>query len=77
MKTIQMTIDEPLLAEVDRVTKALETTRSAFIREALTAALRREEMRRLERRHARGYAQHPAEPGEFGVWTAEQVWEKE
>lgn len=31
MKTIQMTIDESLLAEVDRVTKSLHTTRSAFI----------------------------------------------
>ncbi|MFN2242692.1 MAG: ribbon-helix-helix protein, CopG family, partial [Anaerolineae bacterium] len=30
-----MTIDEPLLAEVDEVIQALNTTRSAFIREAL------------------------------------------
>ncbi len=41
MKTIQMTIDEPLFTEVDRVISELYTTRSAFIRAALEAALRR------------------------------------
>ena len=30
VKTIQMTIDEPLLSEVDRVIQSLDTTRSAF-----------------------------------------------
>ena len=30
MKTIQMTIDEPLLAEVDRMIQTLNTTRSAI-----------------------------------------------
>jgi metal-responsive CopG/Arc/MetJ family transcriptional regulator len=39
VKTIQMTIDEPLLSEVDRVIQSLDTTRSAFIREALQLAL--------------------------------------
>ncbi len=74
MKTIQMTIDEPLLAEVDRVSAELNTTRSAFIREALEAALRRHRVAELEQQHAQGYAKHPVEPGEFDVWIAEQAW---
>ena len=74
MKTIQMTIDEPLLAEVDRVIQALDTTRSAFIREALQLALRRHKIAKMERQQAEGYARHPVEPGEFDVWVAEQAW---
>jgi metal-responsive CopG/Arc/MetJ family transcriptional regulator len=74
MKTIQMTIDEPLLAEVDRVTQSLHTTRSAFIREALQLALQKYKILELEKKHAEGYDRHPVEPGEFDVWVDEQAW---
>ena len=74
MKTIQMTIDEPLLAEIDRVISTLDTTRSAFIREALRAALRRYEIAKMEQKHAEGYERHPVEPGEFDGWDTEQAW---
>lgn len=74
MKTIQMTIDEPMLAEVDRVVQARKTTRSAFIREALRLALRQLQVAEMERKHAEGYARYPVEPGEFDVWEAEQAW---
>lgn len=74
MKTIQMTIDDPLLAEVDQVIQALNTTRSAFIRQALQLALRRHKIAKMEERHAEGYARHPVEPGEFDVWETEQAW---
>jgi metal-responsive CopG/Arc/MetJ family transcriptional regulator len=74
MKTIQMTIDESLLEEVDRLISTLDTTRSAFIRDALHAAIRKHVIAELEREHAEGYAQHPARPGEFDVWPAEQAW---
>ncbi len=74
MKTIQMTIDEPLLAQVDQAIKGLEMTRSAFIREALELALRHYQILEMERKHAAGYARRPVEPGEFDIWTAEQAW---
>ena len=74
MKTIQMTIDEPLLVEVDQMIQTLNTTRSAFIREALELALRRHTIAEMERKHADGYARHPVEPGEFDVWEDEQTW---
>jgi len=74
MKTIQMTIDEPLLAEVDEAISSLNITRSAFIREALMLALQRCKVAQLERKHAEGYVRHPIEPGEFDVWEAEQAW---
>ena len=77
MKTIQMTIDEPLLTRVDRAIKALDMTRSAFIREALEIALRHYQILEMEKKHADGYARQPVEPGEFDIWEDEQVWGEE
>lgn len=74
MKTIQMTIDEDLLIQVDQVTQSLQTTRSAFIRAALHLALQQHAMQQRERQHADGYARHPIQPGEFDDWEAEQSW---
>ncbi len=72
MKTIQMTIDESLLKAVDKLIADLNTTRSAFIREALIQALQRYKINQLEQKHATGYANHPVEPGEFDVWDNEK-----
>ena len=74
MKTIQMTIDEPLLKAVDRVSKARKTTRSAFIRYAVEAELRREAIGVKEARDAEGYARKPVKKGEFDVWEKHQDW---
>ena len=74
MKTIQMTIDDELLAEVDQVTQVLQTTRSAFIRSALQLALRQYATQQLEQQHASGYARFPVQSGEFDIWESEQAW---
>ena len=74
MKTIQMTIDERLLKLVDKMSRARKTTRSAFIRDALEAKIRRERILEEEVRHADGYAHKPVAPGEFEVWLGEQDW---
>ncbi len=74
MKTIQMTIDESLLSEVDLAIQDLKTTRSAFIRSALRLALKRRVISKLEEQHARGYAEHPVTPDEFEVWDEEEAW---
>jgi metal-responsive CopG/Arc/MetJ family transcriptional regulator len=74
MKTIQMTIDPDLLKAVDKLTRLRKTTRSALIRTALEAELRRARIRDLEARHAGGYAKRPAAPGEFDAWVDQQDW---
>ncbi len=74
MKTIQITIDESLLDEVDRATRDLKTNRSAFIREAVKLALQRSLIGRLEAAHAKGYADKPEAPGEVDIWEDEQAW---
>jgi metal-responsive CopG/Arc/MetJ family transcriptional regulator len=74
MKTIQMTIDDRLLQLVDKMSRARKTTRSAFIRDALEAEIRRQRIREEEARHTEGYTQKPVAPGEFDVWVNEQDW---
>ena len=74
MKTIQMTIDEQLLEEVDQAIQKLDTNRSAFIREALQLALNQLKIRQMEIRHAIGYDKHPVKPEEFDIWQEEQAW---
>ena len=74
MKTIQMTIDEPLLVEVDRISQTLKTNRSEFIREALKLALQRQKTLELERRHAEGYARYPVQAQEFAIAESDLVW---
>jgi metal-responsive CopG/Arc/MetJ family transcriptional regulator len=74
MKTVQMTLDEDLVARVDRAARRLKTTRSEFTRQALRAALKQVTTRQREAQHRRGYAAHPAERDEFSGWASEQVW---
>ncbi len=74
MKTVQITIDNDLLEDVDAAVEELGASRSAFIRSALKLALQRHALAKQEARHAAGYAAHPVQPGEFDSWESEQVW---
>ena len=77
MRTIQMTLDDDLVKEVDRIAKQLKTNRSAFTRKALREALARYSVRRLERRHRQGYERQPVVADEFSAWETEQAWGEE
>jgi len=74
MRTIQMTLDENLVKAVDRVSKQLNTSRSAFTRKALREALTRYNHKQLERKHHEGYARRPVSGDEFSIWETEQAW---
>jgi hypothetical protein len=56
------------------LTRARKTTRSALIREALEAELRRERVRELEAEHVAGYQRQPVAPCEFDAWLGDQDW---
>jgi hypothetical protein len=74
MKTIRITIDEPLLHQIDHVTE----DRSAFIRQVVRHYFKARRIRQREMQHRRGYQQHPLAPGEFDVWEKEQIrWPSE
>ena len=74
MRTIQMTLDEDLVKAVDRVSKKLCTSRSAFTRKALREAIARHQLEELEHKHRRGYDQNPIAADEFSVWETEHAW---
>lgn len=75
MKTVQMTIDEALLTQVDTLIEELGTSRSAFMRDALESALKQRQVKLLEEQHRAGYERQPVTPAEFDIWQEEQVWE--
>ena len=74
MRTARLTLDEALVENVDKVAKKLGTTRSAFARADLRAALARVVSEEEERRHRSSYERKPVRPGEFSDWEDEQVW---
>jgi metal-responsive CopG/Arc/MetJ family transcriptional regulator len=74
MITVQMTLDEDLVKAVDRISKQLHTSRSAFTRKALREALARHSLEQLECKHRQGYERHPVDVDEFSVWETEQAW---
>lgn len=74
MRTIQMTLDDNLVKAVDRVSKELHTSRSAFTRKALQEALERYKLEQLESKHRLGYEKNPVASDEFSIWESEQAW---
>ncbi len=74
MKTIQMTLDEQLINDVDKVIKKIGTTRSAFTRIALKHELENIKIKELEKIQIEGYKKIPVKNNEFNVWEKEQVW---
>jgi predicted transcriptional regulator len=69
-----MTLDDDLVKRVDTIANELNTTRSAFTRNALREAVKLYNIRRLELKHRQGYAAHPVNKDEFSVWEKEQNW---
>jgi len=74
MRTIQMTLDDDLVAAVDMVAKKLKTSRSAFTRKALKDAIKQVNINVLEKKHKKGYERYPVGKTEFNVWESEQEW---
>ena len=74
MKTIQVTIDEALQAELEVAARSLQMSLEAFVHAALQRALREQALIALEQRHAQGYDRLPPGVDEFEGWEAEQVW---
>ncbi len=74
MRTVQMTLDDDLVQMVDRVSKQLRTSRSAFTRKALREALERYNLEQMERQHREGYQKQPVSTDEFSIWETEQIW---
>ncbi len=74
MKTIQMTLDENLIKQVDKEVSKLKTSRSAFTRQALKQLLDFYRTQELEKKQQAGYKKYPPAANEFSDWEDEQSW---
>ena len=74
MQTIQVVIDDSLLAAADRAVRRLKVNRSALFREALRGHLKRLEVLNKENKDREGYARHPQGPDEFSAWDGVAAW---
>jgi metal-responsive CopG/Arc/MetJ family transcriptional regulator len=74
MATIQIVIDGPLLERLDRELQGKSKQRSAFVRDAIDAALRRAETERDEEEWVESYRQQPVDRKELAAWEAVQDW---
>lgn len=74
METIQLSIDESLLAEVQQATAALQMTPSDFIKVALERAVQQREIIAKERQNAEAYSKQLQRPEEVEEWQDEQYW---
>ena len=73
-KTIQMTIGENLLADVDRAVAEMGISRSQFIHNALQNALHQHAIEKIDAQHAQGYAQHPPREEDVTEWANARDW---
>ena len=76
METIQVVLDSKLLRATDKVARRTKVNRSALIREALRAHLRKLEIQALEERDRRGYLLKPQDSEDL-VWETISSWPEE
>lgn len=76
METIQLTLDESLMAQVQQATNALQMSHSDFLKLALERALRQQKIIELEIRDAKAYAEKPQQVEEIAEWESEQYWDE-
>jgi len=65
-KTVQVVLDKKLLRAANRAARRQKTNRSALIREALRAHLKRLDILEKEERERAGYAKHPDD--DSAIW---------
>ena len=72
MKSILVTFDEALLARLDQHALAGERSRSAVLREAAAAFLKRKETEEIDRKYREGYANAAELDRELQEWAAQR-----
>lgn len=73
MKTISVTMDEPLLRQLEDAARTTGKTRSELLRLALREWLDGQPRRRLDVEDRAGYENHPVRPDEFEALIAAQA----
>lgn len=74
LKTIQITVPEPLLTRLDEAAAKLRTNRSSLARQAFEETLLRLRLAQMEQEDAEAYARQPQDPAELADWESIQDW---
>ena len=74
MKAIQITVDDALLARLDRDPEVKRAGRSAVFRRAVDLYLRRERKRAVADAYRRAYGAGRTPADELDGWDEEAVW---
>ena len=77
VETIQVVLDAKLLKAADIAAKRQNVNRSALIRQALQAHLKRLHVLDLEERDRRGYQAKPQRAEEYLPWDETAAWPQE
>lgn len=73
MRTVSITIDEPLLGHLDRAARRIHKTRSELFRLALQEWLDGQRRHDMAAKDRAGYVAHPVRPDEFEGLIAAQA----
>jgi metal-responsive CopG/Arc/MetJ family transcriptional regulator len=74
MKNVQITMEEDLLATVDRVASSIRQSRSAVVREALKRWLKDQEVRQFEEDWIASLKSRPQDESEVEAWAEAEDW---
>ena len=77
MKTIQITMDEELLARLDKAEEVQQIGRSAVLRRATAEYLARQRQVEIARQYQKAYGANTALGDEFKGWEDEAAWMNE
>jgi metal-responsive CopG/Arc/MetJ family transcriptional regulator len=77
MKAIQITMDEELLARLDRDEETKRSGRSAVLRRAVAQYLKRRNNQTIAASYQRAYGTGAGLGSEFEGWEAEGQWPKD
>jgi hypothetical protein len=74
VETIQIVLDAPLLREADRAARRLKVNRSALVRAALQAHLKRLTIAGKEVRDRDGYRRRSQDRDDLAAWDGVAAW---
>ena len=77
MKTIQITMDEELLARLDKAEEVKQIGRSAVLRRATAEYLARQRQVEIARQYQKAYGADATLGDEFKGWEDEAAWMNE
>lgn len=77
MKSIQITFDERLLAALDATDEVKKDGRSAVMRRAVDAYLKRRRRLEIAERYREAYGEGSGLPDDFAGWEDQGEWPKE